>query len=363
MKLIFFIFSFILSSSIFPIDIDRLSDDEARILVLDNTIRSENVVLNQLYLEAYQLVAESENAVLRVQEAIFSYYEDGISNEELWFILDPIKEEAFRSSEAFENKISTLNFRSKSDKEFWQPIYNFSYSNLSSLNNYLRDYAKNLVNQIGSLEIGDIDKYDMYLSQSQIIGAKLNLSQADIKELGAKIIPSSNVNHFVGQFDAQGNRLAAYFLLINGTYMLDELDKKTLREFSSKANEAFKKQKNANLKRGMFNAIERIEKNFRIFANPDELAVAIDTKKALNLFYLSSINLSENYLKIIELFGNNKDKLSYSNSEGEIQSLSEWDYLNLKINIDAEQTLESGVAFNNGFIELGNIILKYQDTE
>ena len=31
------------------------------------------------------------------------------------------------------------------------------------MSNFLRDYARNLVNQIESLEIGDIDKYDMHI--------------------------------------------------------------------------------------------------------------------------------------------------------------------------------------------------------
>ena len=107
--------------------------------------------------------------------------------------------------------------------------------------------------------------------------------------------------------------------------------------------------------------MEKIESRLRLFATPDELALCLNTKEALNLFYLSSISQSENYLKVLELFEKNKDKLSYSDTEGEIQSLSEWDYLSSKINIDADQTLKSGVAFNEGFIELGNIILKYRD--
>ena len=352
--------SFIFTASAYPIDFDRLSDDEARMIVLDNIIREENFILNQLHVDAYQFIAQSENDVIRVSEAVYSFIGDEISNEELWLILDPIKEGAFTSSEAFEKKISALNFRSKSDKSFYLPIYNLSYENLSSLNNFLRDYARNLVNQIESLEIGDGDKYDMYLSESQIIGAQLNIRQADIKELSSKIIPSSNVNHFLGKFDAEATRIAAYFLLTNGKYMLDELDKKTFRELNSKAKDAFKKQNSDKLKKEMFDAIERIEKNFRVFANPDELTIAINAKKALKMFYLSSINQSENYLQVLDLFEQNINKLSYSDYEGEIQNLSEWDYLDSKISADADQTLESGIDFNNNFIELSEIIKKYQ---
>ena len=361
MKLFISFLSFIFSLSLFSADIEPLSQDELAFLVTDETLRYENVLLNQVQVEAFQYIAETEANGIKVSEAIFSFYADEISNEELWLILDPIKEGAFRLSEALEKRISTLSFRSKSDKEFFHPIYELSYNNLSSLNNFLRDYARNLVNQIESLEIGDIDKYDMHISQSQIIGAKLNLRQADIKELASKIMPSSNINHFLGQFDAHATRIAAYFLLTNGTYMREELDRKKLKEFISKARESFRKQKNDYLKREMFNEMEKIESRLRLFATPDELALCLNTKEALNLFYLSSISQSENYLKVLELFEKNKDKLSYSDTEGEIQSLSEWDYLSSKINIDADQTLKSGVAFNEGFIELGNIILKYRD--
>ena len=363
MKAIFFILTFLFSLSIFPAYIDPLSADEARMLVVDKTIRNETVVLNQLQAEAIQISSEVANNIQTVSEAIYSFYGDEISNDEFWLILDPIKEDALKSPEAFEKKISTLNFRSKSNKEFFQPIYNLSYNNISTFNNFLRDYARNLVNQIESLEIGDIDKYDMHLSQSEIIAANLNLRQADVKELSAKILPSQNVNHFLGQFDAQATRVAAYFLLTNGKYMLDELDKKTLIDYSSKANEAFQKQKNANLKREMFNAIERIEKNFRLFATADEIATTINAKEKLNLFYLSSISQSENYLKVIGLFEKNSDRLSYADTDGEIQGLGEWDYLSSKISVDQEQARESGFAFNNIFIEIGNIILKYQDTD
>ena len=174
-------------------------------------------------------------------------------------------------------------------------------------------------------------------------------------------MPSSNINHFLGQIDAHASRVAAYFLLTNGSYMLEELDKKKLKEFISKARDSFKEQKNDYLKRNTFNKMKNIESRLRLFATPSELASCLKTAEALNLFYLSSISQSGNYIKILELFEKNQDKLSYSDTEGEIQSLNEWDYLNSKIIIDADQTLKSGIDFNQGFIEIGNIALKYRD--
>lgn len=359
MKLFLSILSLSFSLSLFSVDIEALSEKEMQLVVTDETIRQEYFTLNQLQVEAYQYISETENSAIEVSEAIFSFYRDEISNEELWLILDPIKESAFKSSEAFEKRLSSLSFRSKSDEEFFHPIYNFSYDNISSLNNFLRDYANNLVNQIESLETGDVERYDMYVSQNQITGAQLNLRQADIKELGSKILPTSNVNHFLGQIDAHASRVAAFFLLTNGNYMLDELDKKSFKEFISKARDSFKMQKSDYLKRKMFNRMESVENLLRSLATPSELALFLETREALNLFYMSSISQSENYLKILELFEKNQDKLSYSGTEGEIQMLNEWDYLNSKIAIDADQTLKSGIAFNQGLIELNNVILKY----
>ena len=67
--------------------------------------------------------------------------------------------------------------------------------------------------------------------------------------------------------------------------------------------------------------MEKIESRLRLFATPGELALCLKTKESLNLFYLSSISQSENYLKVLGLFEKNQDKLSYSDTEGEIQSL------------------------------------------
>ena len=360
MKLSTSLFSFFFSLTLLSNDIPTLSDEELTLIVIDETIRYENILLNQLQSEAYVAFTSIEMDSQKVSDAIFAFSDEELSYDQFWLILDPIKKGAFNSSEALENSISKLNFRSQSDKEFFAPIYNLGYENLSRLNSSLRDYARNLVNQIESIENGDIDKYDMYLSQSQIFGAKVNLRQADTKEIGARIMPSSNINHFLGQFDAHLTRVAAYFLLINGTYMLDELDKKQLKEYILNAKESFDMLTNKSLKRNMYRRMESIEIGLRNFANADEMDFVSKTKEWLDLYYLSSISMSENYLKMLELYQKNQDKLNYSETEGEIQSLREWDYINSRIILDADQNSKAAVAFNEGFIEIGNIILKYR---
>ena len=361
MKFTVSLLSLLFSLTLFSNDIPTLSDEELEFLITDETIRYENVLLNQLQIEAYVGITSIESDVQKVSNTIFAFANEEISYDDLWLILDPIKEGAFNSSEALEDSISKLNFRSQSDKAFFAPLYNLGYENLSILNNFLRDFARNLVNQIESIENGDIDKYDMYLSQSQILGAKANLRQAVTKEIGAKIMPASNINHFLGQFDAHLTRVAAYFLLINGTYMLNELDKKQLKEYVSNAEESFDMLANKSLKRNMFRRMESLESKLMRFANDDEMGLVRQTKQWLELYYLSSINISENYLKMLELYIKNQDKFNYSETEGAIQNLSEWDYLNSRITIDSDQNAKAALAFNDGFIEIGNILIKYRD--
>ena len=64
---------------------------------------------------------------------------------------------------------------------------------------------------------------------------------------------------------------------------------------------------------------------------------------------------------MVNMFEKNQDKLNYSSTDGEIQTFNEWEYINSKISLDSTQNLESGLAFNGGFIEIGNILLKYRN--
>lgn len=359
-QLIVCFISFIFTTAAYPVDIDRLSASEASLLVLDDTIRKETLIFNQIYIDANQAMSQTENDMLRFSDAISSYISNEISDEEFWLIADSIKEDALKPSELLEKKISDINLRSNSDKKFFHPIYKFSYENLTKVSNVFRDFSLSLINQIESIEIGDIEKYDMHLTRSQIIGAQYNISQADVKELSSKILPSSNVNRYLGRLDADAQRIAAYHLLLNAEYMLNELDKETFDELHSKAKNAFKRLSDDKLKKEMFAAIEAIEKNIRTFINPDEFIIMTNARKKMDFFYLITINLSDNFLKIFDLFEQNIDMFSYIDTEGEIQSLREWNYLQSKISEDGTFHQEVGLALHNDLVEISNIVRKYQ---
>ena len=78
MKLFISFVSFIFSLSLFSADIEPLTQDELVLLVTDDTLRNENVILNQLQVEAFQYIAETEADIIKVSEAIFSFYVEDV---------------------------------------------------------------------------------------------------------------------------------------------------------------------------------------------------------------------------------------------------------------------------------------------
>ena len=118
MKILLFIFLFF-SLNIYSVDLDPLSDREMQLLLLDDVIRSETLFLNELFLEgmdyADRLVLDEE----KVSSLVFSYASEGISNEDLWIALDSIKDSIFKVPDLYEEKISRINHKSQSNKEFF----------------------------------------------------------------------------------------------------------------------------------------------------------------------------------------------------------------------------------------------------
>ena len=71
MKFAVYLLSLLFSLTLFSNDIPTLSDEELELIVTDKTIRYENVLLNQLQIEAYVAITSIETDVQKVSNAIF----------------------------------------------------------------------------------------------------------------------------------------------------------------------------------------------------------------------------------------------------------------------------------------------------
>ena len=107
----------------------------------------------------------------------------------------------------------------------------------------------------------------------------------------------------------------------------------------------------------MHNNLNRLLNLFGKLATPDEVETFKEINEGVEVYYDSSIRLSEDYLSLVELYIKNKGNLNYS-IDSPIQG-KEFDYINEKIGFDKEQSTMAAESVNKGIILLQNILLKY----
>ena len=357
MRLFFLYLTLVVSANLHSADLNPLTNEQQQQLVLDDTIRSELRLFNDLILEGYEYIDEQGKTEENISSLIFNLFSEEISSDEFWIALDPIKENAFKTSEIFEEKVSKINYRSLSDKKFFLPLYTFNYEEITKVNSYLRNIARIIVNQIESLEAGDAAKYDYFLARSGLLNTDFLLIMANSRDLGSFITPRTSIYHDIFKIEASAFRVIAFATQVNSLYILNELNEKKLKDLEIKTKDSYRKQIDLKLKKDLHNNLNRLLNLFSKLATPEELDIFKELKEDVEMYYGSSIRLSEDYLSLVELFTKNKDNLTYS-IDSTIQG-KEFDYINEKIVFDKEQSTQFGESVNKKIILVQNILLKY----
>tara|TARA_B110000196_G_scaffold228964_1_gene197625 strand:+ start:1848 stop:2927 length:1080 start_codon:yes stop_codon:yes gene_type:complete len=357
MRLLFLYLTLIVSVNLHSVDLNPLTNEQQQQLVLDDTIRGELRLFNDLVLEGYEYIDEQGKTEQYISSLISNLFNEEISADEFFIALDSIKENAFKTLEIFEEKLSKINYRSQSNMEFFLPLYTFNYKEITNISSYLRSIARVLVNQIDSLEAGDVDKYDYFVARSGLLNTDFLLIMANSRDLASSITPRASIYHYVYKMDASAFRVAAYATKVNSLYILNELNEKKLKDLEIKTEDSYRKQKNLKLKKDLFDNLNRLLNLFGKLATPDEVETFKEINEGVEVYYDSSIRLSEDYLSLVELYIKNKGNLNYS-IDSPIQG-KEFDYINEKIGFDKEQSTMAAESVNKGIILLQNILLKY----
>jgi|TARA_B110000967_G_C18827625_1_gene532241 hypothetical protein len=357
MRLFFLYLTLVVSANLHSADLNLLTNEQQQQLVLDDTIRGELRLFNDLLLEGYEYIDGQGKTEEKISSLISNFLNEEISIDELWIALDPIKKNAFKTSEIFEEKVSKINYRSLSDKKFFLPLYTFNYEEITKVNSYLRNTARIIVNQIDSLEAGDVDKYDYFIARSGLLNTDFLLIMANSRDLATSITPRSSIYHYIYKIDASTFRVSAFATKVNSLYILGELNEKKLKDLEIKVKDSYRKQTNLKLKKDLDNILNNLLNLFSQMATPDELDIFKELKEDVEMYYDSASRLSEDYLSLVELFTKNNVNLTYS-IDSTIQG-KEFDYINEKILFDKEQSTQFGESINKNIILVQNILLKY----
>ena len=356
MRILLSLFLFF-SVNIYSADLEPLSEWETQQLTLDDVIRNESRIFNELFLEGLNYAGQLTQDEERISSLIFSFASEEISNEDLWITLDSIKGNIFKTPDIFEEKISKINYKSQSTKEFFQPLYTLNYNQLTNLSIYLRNHARLLSNQIESLETADLEKYDYFLARSGLLNTDHLMLMADSRDLAASIIPKTSIPYYIYRIEASFLRISGFAQKINSLYLLNELDQKNLKEIAAKARNSYRSLTNTKLKENLFYNVNRIEKLFKKIVSSDEMETFNELSEDISLYYDSSLRVSEDYLQLIELYEKNKENLSYT-TDSTLQG-KEFDYINEKIGFDRNQNIIYGESANQNLLVIQDILLTY----
>tara|TARA_B100000767_G_scaffold251697_1_gene254911 strand:+ start:73 stop:1164 length:1092 start_codon:yes stop_codon:yes gene_type:complete len=348
------------SQNIFSNELPDVSGSERLELMTNDLIREEIRLFSEIFRAGLESAESINTDQDKVNELLFNFFEEKISYEELWTEVDVIKDRSYQESNFFEEKISSLSYSTKSDKDFYKPLYAIYYKTANDLSSYLRTSSRITFNQIVSLEDGDTDKYDEYSAKAGMLISDFQLILANTKELTNAVTADKNSISFnVGILDNNSLRANAYMQKINSLYLINQLDQNNLSELVKKAKNYHTQLINIKTKENIDISVSNLQDILNdIKLKPVEMQIFFDLQESIQLYYESVCAFANANMSIIEIFINATD-LSYSD-ENIVSDSEEFNFANRSIGFYQNEMSLHGRAYEENMLLLQDILLSYR---
>ncbi|MDC0028246.1 hypothetical protein OAJ35_01825 [Gammaproteobacteria bacterium] len=347
------IISLMLSQSIWSnFEIPVLTPDQLVQLTLDEDIRSENLIIQELTNEAMNQAFNQNIQKETMQVLVYQFLDDEIAEEKLLMTLRGYKKYMFNDLEVLEKKIAKLSPQTKSNQEFFKIIYKFSIQILTELVSHLREQNNFFLEIIDSVEKGKFESYDYLIGKSEIQNTNYLLIRSDYGLSVSRIMPNTLQGLYL-ESESHVLRAGAYGMKINALALIEELDAETTEKYY----ELIKKSLD-NL-----DSDDYVERTSVFFTNYQQIIESINSEELsliwndlFNLYgkvFSTNLRLAECYKELAFLyFLNRYDEDPFFIDPEELDSLNE------RIDVNRKQSVKYTELFMQGLTNLQNEFLK-----
>ncbi len=343
--LILSIFVLTVSSS----DLRELTEGELKSLVKDSNWLSDNLFIQQNFQQGINLVYQQNEIQSYINQVVIEYLEasdEDFSNEELWGILNPIKESAFEEAEEYQSILDAMPLQTASSLKTSQELYRFNRNLLNQIADYLWRNSRFTITLIEQLESGDLEKYDYQTGRSYILNADFLNILADFNEASVVLQEKGTLRRELLELDSKNVKLYALFNRAHGKYLMGELTPRDMQRYMDDSEDLYDEISNSKDISNIREIIQEFADNFaEISKKSEEIreyeGLMQDYVETSDLYVSAILKSADGLIAGTKFYYRNRYDLN-----DEITSSSEFDYILAFQTFNQEQMAKSADKYN-----------------